>query len=232
MKAKEYPSLSITDQKIDQLKPFTQNACTHSKHQIRQIAESIRVFSFTNPVLVDRNNRIIAGHGRVEAAKLLGMDQVPTIRLDNLSAAQIQAYVIADNKLAENAGWDRSILAIELQHLITLDCVDFDVTITGFEVAEVDVILEEANAATQMEDPIPEPMLDHAPVTEPGDLWLLGKHRILCGNSLHDGTYKTLMGNRRAAVIFTDPRSTSKSTAMPPEMGQSATASSPWLPER
>jgi DNA modification methylase len=198
-------ALSVEYKAPSDLMPYSQNARTHSKHQIRQIAESIRVFSFTNPVLVDRNNRIIAGHGRVEAAKLLGMDQVPTIRLENLSAAQIQAYVIADNKLAENAGWDRSILAIELQNLVTLDCVDFDVKITGFEVAEIDVILEEANAATQMEDPVPGPVLDHAAVTEPGDLWLLDKHRVLCGNSLHDGTYKTLMGNRRAAVIFTDP---------------------------
>jgi DNA modification methylase len=204
MKTKEYPSLSISDQKIDQLKPFTQNARTHSKHQIRQIAESIRVFGFTNPVLVDSNNRIIAGHGRVEAAKLLGMDQVPTIRLEGLSEDQIRAYIIADNKLAENAGWDKEILAIELQYLMTLDCVDFDLTITGFEVPEIDVILEEANAATQMEDPVPEPVLDHAAVTEPGDLWLLGKHRVLCGNSLHDGTYKTLMGNRRAAASFND----------------------------
>ena len=156
MKANEYPPLLILYQKIDQLKPYTQNARTHSKHQIRQIAESIRAFGFTNPVLVDGNNRIIAGDGRVEAAKLLGITEVPTIRLENLSAAQIQAYVIADNKLAENAGWDKEILAIELQHLITLDCVDFDVTITGFEVAEIDVLLEEANSAASKEDEIPD----------------------------------------------------------------------------
>jgi ParB-like chromosome segregation protein Spo0J len=128
MKAKEYPSLLILYQKIDQLKPYSRNARTHSKHQIRQIAESIRTFGFTNPVLVDSSNRIVAGHGRVEAAKLLGMNQVPTIRLESLSEDQIRAYVIADNKLAENAGWDSSILAIELQHLLTLDCSVFDVT--------------------------------------------------------------------------------------------------------
>ncbi len=198
-------TLSVEYKATTTLKPYSRNARTHSKHQIRQIASSIRTFGFTNPVLVDGNNRIIAGHGRVEAAKLLGMTEVPTIRLDRLTELQIRAYVIADNKLAENAGWDKEILAIELQYLMTLDCVDFDLTITGFEVPEIDVILEEANAATQMEDPVPEPVLNHAAVTEPGDLWLLGKHRVLCGNSLHDGTYKTLMGNRRAAVIFTDP---------------------------
>ena len=205
MKAKEHHPLLILYQKIDQLKPFTRNARTHTKRQIKQIAESIRVFGFLNPVLVGRNNRIIAGHGRVEAAKLLGMDQVPTIRLEDLSEEQIQAYVIADNKLAENAGWDKEILAIELQNLLTLDCSDFDCTITGFEIAEIDVILEEASRATEMEDSVPEPILDHAPITEPGDQWFLGKHRIICGNSLHEDTYRTLMGSRRSAAVFTDP---------------------------
>ncbi len=205
MKAKEHHPLLILYQKIDQLKPFTRNARTHTKRQIKQIAESIRVFGFLNPVLVGRNNRIIAGHGRVEAAKLLGMDQVPTIRLEDLGEEQIQAYVIADNKLAENAGWDKEILAIELQNLLTLDCSDFDCTITGFEIAEIDVILEEASRATEMEDSVPEPILDHAPITEPGDQWFLGKHRIICGNSLHEDTYRTLMGSRRSAAVFTDP---------------------------
>ena len=197
--------LSVEYKSLTDLKPYSRNARTHTKHQIRQIAESIRTFGFTNPVLVDAENRIIAGHGRVEAAKLLRMTEVPTIRLESLSEDQIRAYMIADNKLAENAGWDKEILAIELQHLMALDCVDFDLTITGFEVPEIDVILEEANAATQMEDPVPEPVLDHAAVTEPGDLWLLGKHRVLCGNSLHEASYQTLMGSRRAAAVFTDP---------------------------
>jgi hypothetical protein len=197
--------VSVFYQRIDQLKPYPHNARTHAKHQIRQIAESIRAFGFTNAVLVDAENQIIAGHGRVEAAKLLGLQEVPTIRLDRLTKEQIRAYVIADNKLAENAGWDRSILAIEMQHLITVDCADYDVTITGFEIAEIDGILEEARGAAAMEDPVPEPILDHAPVTEPGDQWHLGKHRIICGNSLHEDTYRTLMGSRSAAAVFTDP---------------------------
>ncbi|MDP9052010.1 MAG: site-specific DNA-methyltransferase [Acidobacteriota bacterium] len=187
------------------LKPYLHNARTHTKRQVKQIAESIRVFGFTNPVLVDRNNRIIAGHGRVEAAKLIGMTEVPTIRLDDLSEEQIQAYVIADNRLAENAGWDKSILAIELQNLLSLDCADFDVTITGFEVAEIDQVLEEAKDAAELDDPIPEPLLDRAPVTEPGDIWLLGRHHIICGNALHEATYRSLMHSRRAAMVFTDP---------------------------
>jgi len=196
---------SIVYQSLNQLKPSPHNARTHTKHQIRQISESIQTFGFTNPVLVDAENRIIAGHGRVEAAKLLGIEEVPTIRLDRLTRGQIRAYIIADNKLAENAGWDKEILAIELQELLALDCADFDITITGFEVAEIDVILPEAKGSAAMEGPVPEPALDQAAVTEPGDPWLLGKHRIICGNSLHEETYRNLMGNRRAAAVFTDP---------------------------
>jgi DNA modification methylase len=204
MKAKTFPPLQILYQKIDQLKPYAHNARKHEKRQLKQIAESIRIFGFVNPVLVDRNNRIIAGHGRVEAARLLGMTEVPTIRLEDLSEEQIRAYVIADNKLAENAGWDREILAVELQHLLTLDCANFDVTITGFEVAEIDAILEDETQSEE-EGEFLEPVFGESPITELGDLWLLGKHRILCGNSLRDETYKILMGNRRAAVVFTDP---------------------------
>jgi DNA modification methylase len=197
--------VSVVYQPIDQLAPYPHNARTHTKHQIHQIAESIRAFGFTNPVLVDAENQIIAGHGRVEAAKLLGVTEVPTIRLDRLTKEQIRAYVIADNKLAENAGWDKEILAIEFETLLALDCGDFDVTITGFEVAEIDLILEETKAAPSAEEVPPEPDFDHEPVTKPGDLWLLGKHRVICGNSLHQATYQLLLGSRRAAMVFTDP---------------------------
>ena len=197
--------LDIAYQHLNQLQPHPQNAQTHSKHQIRQIAESIRIFGFTNPILVDNKNRIIAGHGRVEAVKSLGMTEVPTIRLDRLTEDQIRAYVIADNKLAENAGWDKEILAIELQYLMTLDCADFDVTITGFEVPEIDILLEEANSAASKEDEVPEPAFDQAPIAQPGDLWLLAKHRLLCGNSLHEASHQALMGSRRASAVFTDP---------------------------
>lgn len=204
MKTKNDCTLSVNYQKIDRLKPFAQNARTHSKHQIHQIAESIRIIGFLNPVLVDKNNRIVAGHGRVEAAKLLGMKEVPTIQLDGLSEDQIRAYVIADNKLAENAGWDKEILAIELQHLLTLDSGNCEVTITGFGVAEIDAILGEASSAADREEPVPEPDSSD-PVSETGDMWLLRKHKVQCGNSLHEPTYRRLMGSRRAAMVFTDP---------------------------
>jgi len=197
--------LSVQFIKTSSLKPYQRNARTHSKRQIRQIAESIRIFGFTNPVLVDRNNRIIAGHGRVEAARLLGMTEVPTICLEELSDEQIRAYVIADNRLAELAEWDKSILAIELQFLLTLDCADFDVTVTGFEVAEIDAVLEEAADEFCEDAAFLEPASDKDPISEPGDLWRLDKHLILCGNALHEATYRTLMGDRRAALVFSDP---------------------------
>jgi DNA modification methylase len=198
-------TLNIAYQKLDDLHPHPHNARTHKPPQIRQIANSISAFGFTNPVLVDTKNRIIAGHGRVKAAELLGMQTVPTIRLDQLTETQIRAYVIADNKLAENAGWDNELLAIEFQYLITLDCEDLDVKITGFEIPEIDMIIEQAAEERTKEDEISESILDEAPVTQPGDLYLLGKHRIRCGNSLHERTYQSLMGSRRAAIIFSDP---------------------------
>jgi DNA modification methylase len=205
LRTTENSKLNIVYQNIDQLHPNLHNARTHSKYQIRQIAESIRVFDWTTPVLIDTNNVIIAGHGRVEAARLLGVVEVPTIRLDRLTPEQIRSYLIADNKLAENAGWDPEILAIEFEHLLQLDCADFKVTITGFEVPEIDLILEEAKVAPSTEEAPPEPDYDRETVTKPGDLWLLGKHRVICGNSLHQATYQSLLGILRAAIVFTDP---------------------------
>lgn len=198
-------AITVKYRSLSDLKPYPHNARTHSKHQIRQIADSIQAFGFTSPILVDRSNTIIAGCGRAEAAKTIGMSEVPTITLENLSKDQIRAYVIADNKLAENAGWDSSILAIELQNLLAMDCADFNVTITGFEVAEIDQIINEAGNAEEMEDSVPEAVLDRAPVAELGDLWLLGKHRIICDNALQEATFRNLMHNRRAAMVFTDP---------------------------
>ena len=132
-------NLKITYQSPATLQPRATNPRTHSRKQIRQIADSIERFGFTNPVLIDDCSRIIAGHGRVEAATLLGMEKVPTIRLEDLTEAEIRAYVIADNKLAENAGWDRELLAIELQGLIELD---FSIELTGFDIAEIDFLLD------------------------------------------------------------------------------------------
>jgi DNA modification methylase len=198
-----HSALAVVYQPVDALAGHPSNARTHSNHQIRQIAASIKTFGFTNPVLVDHKNTIIAGHGRVEAAKLLGLHGVPTIRLEGLTEDQVRAYVVADNRLAEKAGWDNSILAIELQHLITVEN-DFDVTVTGFEIPEIDLILSEAAA-----EPDPDDILEigqpNQTVTQSGDLWLLGKHRVLCGNSLEENSYKQLMVSRRANLVFVDP---------------------------
>jgi ParB-like chromosome segregation protein Spo0J len=138
-------SMAVEAMPVASLKPYAGNARTHSRKQIRQIANSIQRFGFTNPVLISDANKIVAGHGRVEAAKLLGHATVPTLRLSHLTAAERRAYIIADNKLALNAGWDRELLAIELQGLIEMD---FDLEVTGFSLAEIDVVLDEAKESS------------------------------------------------------------------------------------
>jgi DNA modification methylase len=185
------------------LHPYRGNARTHSRRQIKEIARSIERFGFTNPVLVDGANQIIAGHGRVAAAQLLGMKSVPAIKLEHLSDAEKRAYVLADNKLAEKAGWDREILAIELQGLIDLD---FDIELTGFDAPEIDFLLEVSGSAAsdQVEDDFPsyEPRWS---VTRPGDLWNLGTHRLACGDARKEATYRQLMQGEQAQFVFTDP---------------------------
>jgi ParB-like chromosome segregation protein Spo0J len=173
-------SLKIIYRPLAELRAFSKNARTHSKHQIRQIAESVKTFGFTNPILIDSKDTIIAGHGRVLAAKFLGSAEVPTIRLEGLTPDQIRAYVIADNKLAENAGWDKSVLAIELQHLLSID-ESFDVTVTGFEIAEADLIIQDAFLQCDPDDDVDAP--EELAVTNVGDMWILGEHRILEGRS-------------------------------------------------
>ena len=196
--------LAVRYQPVTALRPYPQNARTHSKHQVRQIANSIRAFGFTNPVIVDRNNRIAAGHGRVEAAKLLSIDHVPTIALEELTEDQIRAYILADNKLAENAGWDKGILAVELQHLMAIDDVQFDITVTGFEVPEIDLILSDEEAVDEdPDDDLPEVTM--GAVTTAGDMWLLGEHRILCGDVRGESLVERIMEGRKADLVFTDP---------------------------
>ena len=195
--------LQITYQPVNDLKNNPRNARTHTKHQIRQIADSIDAFGFTNPVLLDHDNMIVAGHGRVAGAKKLGMSLVPTIRLEDLSPDQIRAYVIADNRLAEKAGWDKSILSIELQHLMTIES-ELDVTITGFEIPEIDLLLAKENDKPDPDDTFEVAETPQA-VTRLGDLWHLGKHRVLCGNSVEPQSYSPLMASRRADVVFIDP---------------------------
>jgi 16S rRNA G966 N2-methylase RsmD len=188
------------------LRPYTRNARTHSPKQIAQIAASIREFGFNNPILIDREGEIIAGHGRVAAAKKLGLDTAPCVRLEHLTEAQKRAYILADNRLAEKAGWDREILAIELQHLTTID-IDFDVTLTGFEMAEVDLLLgagQDVDAKADPADAVPE--IETGPVvTRLGDIWQIGRHRLICGDALAPETFARLLAGEKAQMVFTDP---------------------------
>jgi len=185
---------------IDKLVPAPRNARTHSKKQLRQIAASIRQFGFTNPVLVNARLEVIAGHGRLAAARMVGLDEVPVLRIDWLSEAQQRAYVIADNRLAEKAGWDRELLALELGEL---GAMDVDLTLTGFELEEIELIID-AGERPVAEDQVPEPGGEQ-PVCRPGDLWQLGRHRLLCGDALERDSYTKVMGDERAVLVVTDP---------------------------
>ncbi|MCB2126826.1 MAG: site-specific DNA-methyltransferase [Rhodobacteraceae bacterium] len=190
---------------VGELRPYAGNARTHSRRQVRQIADSITRFGFTNPVLTDDAGGIIAGHGRVAAAQLLGITEVPTIALSHLSPEERRAYVLADNKLAENAGWDRETLAIELQGLID---IGFDLELTGFSLAEIDFTLDAARERSSdgagREDRLPAEVTGPA-VTRPGDLWNLGGHRLVCGDARDAEAVDRVMAGEPADVIFADP---------------------------
>jgi 16S rRNA G966 N2-methylase RsmD len=181
------------------------NARTHSSKQIQQIAQSIRSFGFNNPVLLDTSGQIIAGHGRVAAAIDLGLEAVPTVRLDHLSPAQRRAYLIADNRLAELAGWDEEILAIELQGLLELD-LDFDITDIGFELPEIDLMIEAQRADNRQDEEDDLAGLEDLPsISRPGDLWKLGDHLLFCGDALDWLSYQALLDGKKAEMVFTDP---------------------------
>jgi hypothetical protein len=198
----QHAALEIVHRPPADLRPNPRNPRTHSKKQIRQIADSILTFGFTNPVLLDDADRIIAGHGRVAAAKLLGIATVPTIRLGQLSEVERRAYAIADNRLAELAGWDKQLLALELRYIGELE-IAFELTLTGFETAEIDLLLETDAAAEAPSERLPE--VRGPAVTRPGDLWLLGPHRLLCGDATDAVAYGRLMAGKRAQLVFADP---------------------------
>lgn len=198
--------LAIAHLPIARLQPYPRNARTHSRRQIAQIAASIDEFGFNNPVLIDEANVIMAGHGRVEAARKLGLETVPCVRIEHLTDAQKRAYILADNKLALNAGWDPEILSIELQHLTAID-LDFDVTITGFEMPEIDVLLGGAGKVQGTADPADDvtEVASGPAVTRPGDVWLIGRHRLMCGDARDPAAFARLLAGERAQMVFTDP---------------------------
>jgi len=200
------PESRIETIAISALRPWKRNARTHSKKQIRQIADSIETFGFTNAVLIDAENTILAGHGRVEAAKLLRMDAVPCVRLEHMTPEQKRAYVLADNKLALNAGWDDEVLAEELSALLELD-LDFSVEVTGFSIPEIDALVE-GLAPEEPGDPADDLLPDPAEVPrrcQLGDLWQLGAHRLICGDALDPQIVARLMDGQQARMVFSDP---------------------------
>lgn len=199
----------ISYKNITELKPYKNNSRTHTAKQVHQIAKSLKQFSFVNPILVDESNTIIAGYGRYLAAKELKMETVPTICISHLTKDEIRAYVIADNKLAQNAGWDKDILKIELDYLMNSE-LDFDVTITGFEIPEIDLIInhegiEEARSKKEPDEEFFETMVDIPERVKKGDIWKLGEHKIYCGDALEKESYEKLLDKELAGIVFTDP---------------------------
>lgn len=196
--------LSIENIRTKDFVPDPCNARTHSRRQIRQIAASIKKFGWTNPILIDEDSRVIAGHGRLAAAESLGRDEVPAIRLVGLTDPQKRALALADNKLSENAGWNPRILAWELRYLSEVE-IDFDVEITGFSTGEIDLLIGQEATEGEGADRIPLVSNDAPSCIRPGDLWHLGRHRLLCGDATRTEDYRRLMGHERARMVFTDP---------------------------
>jgi DNA modification methylase len=194
----EFPAYKTI--KTADLIPYARNSRTHSDAQVAKLAASIKEFGFLNPVIVDGDNGIIAGHGRILAAQKLGLESVPTIEADHLTEAQRRAYVIADNRLALDAGWDDELLRIELGDL---DAEGFDLSLTGFDLDEIANLTAEEIEGMTDEDAVPEVPED--PVTVLGDVWLLGRHRLMCGDSTSIDAVERLMDGRKADMVFTDP---------------------------
>lgn len=193
--------LAVTYRAVDELVPDRRNARSHSRRQIEQIVASIQSFGFTNPILIDAEGSIIAGHGRLQAAKIIGMPEVPTILLRGLTDAQKRALRLADNKIALNAGWDAELLKVELTDLSTLN-LDFDLSLTGFSPGEIDVILDGGS------DPDDEliPAIPKDPRTKPGDIWILGEHRVGCGDGRDQAFLTTVIGEgQKIDAAFLDP---------------------------
>ena len=198
--------LEVVYRTIDEIKPDPANARRHSGKQIRKLADSIETFGFNVPVLVDAELNAVAGHARLAACRLLGLAEVPTLCLDHLSPAQLRAFMLADNRLTELAQWDDRLLAQQLKDLSLLG-LDFSLEVTGFEMAEIDLRIESLEHLPGPDDDpadaLPGPA--NPPLSKIGDLWMLGNHRVLCGSALDAAAFAALMGDERAAMVFTDP---------------------------
>ncbi|MCL1857683.1 MAG: site-specific DNA-methyltransferase [Oscillospiraceae bacterium] len=187
---------------IDRLVPYVRNARTHSKEQILQLRSSLREFGFVNPVIVDKDYNIIAGHGRIIAAKAEGLTEVPCVFVEHLTEAQKKAYILADNRLAMNAGWDDELLTLEFTDLKDLG---FDVELTGFDTKEIEKLFAAGNGDAQEDEFDVDAELDKPMFSKLGDIWTLGRHRVICGDSTKADIYGTLMQGKQANLIVTDP---------------------------
>lgn len=186
-----------------EVKPYRNNPKKHSEKQVQQIVNSIKEFRFNNPILIDENNELIAGHGRLLAALHLNLDVIPSIRLTHLTESQKKAYRIADNKLTENGDWDIDLLKLEFKGLDDLE-LNFDLEVTGFESKEIDVFFNTPIPADERSNELPY-IAEEDVVSKKGDIWQLGKHRIICGDSLEKSTFEVLLEGKKADMIFTDP---------------------------
>jgi hypothetical protein len=197
--------LAVRYRPIDELTPDPVNPRAHKPSQIKRLAKSMQAFGVINPILIDAESHIVAGHARVLAAKSLGLSELPTILLEHLNPAQLRAYMIADNRLGELATWDEPRLGMVLLELSVLD-LDFDLEVTGFDTGEIDLHIQGLETMTDPDpaDVLPKPV-GGSPTTQPGDAWHLGRHRILCASALHASSYDTLLGDERAQMVFADP---------------------------
>jgi hypothetical protein len=193
--------LVVKYRRPEELIPYSGNARIHSRSQIRKMVKSMRSFGFVNPILIDSTDTVICGHGRLAAALELKLKLVPTIRLESLTPDQIRAYVIADNRLAEDASWDEQILKVELQALVLNDHID--ISLTGFEISQIDVRIGENAVEHDLADDLPEAQVQV--ITRIGDIWKLRDHRALCGNALAEGDFENLMNGSKAELVFSDP---------------------------
>jgi len=199
-----HPRLAISYIPISELRIDPSNAREHPKRQVKLLAQSIAALGFNVPLLVDGDRNLLAGHGRLLAARQLGMTVIPVVRLDHLSPEQAQAFRIADNRLTEIATWDDALLAEQLKALAAAD-LEFSIEATGFTVGEIDMRIEglDANGPVDVADEMP--VLQRIPVSRTKDIWLLGEHRVLCASAVEDASYEALMENHRAAMVFADP---------------------------
>lgn len=186
---------------INKLIPYVNNARTHNAQQINKLRSSLREFGFINPVIIDRDFNVIAGHGRIMAAKEEGINEVPCVFVDYLTEAQKKAYILADNRMAMDAGWDEELLKVEIE---ALQAEDFDLSLTGFDESELAGFFDTSDDAKDDDFDV-DAELEKPPVTKSGDLWLLGNHRLLCGDSTREESYTLLMNGKKANLVVTDP---------------------------